>query len=304
LFLYSAYGLVIRSEFPLPALLPGEGPADVHVRRAALEEVTVALRADPDNRKVTPEQGQVLWDGYATFLARHGTEILVDPVPGVDERTVQLGVLGPSFAMLLQQRGFLLLHASAVAVDGAAVAFLGPPRHGKSTTAAALHAQGYPLVVDDVVAIRFDGGGATVYPAFPQFKLWPDSVRALGHDPDTLPEIEPDYVKRARPVDAGFWGQEALPLRCIYVLAWGDALAIEPVAVREAFLQIASHSYAIHWMHEVSGSTYLHARARLAEQVPVRRLRRPRDFALLPEVLAQVLEDVASLPRDHVASSA
>ena len=69
--------------------------------------------------------------------------------------------------MLLQQRGYLVLHASAVAAGGTAVAFLGHAGWGKSTTAAALYAQGYGLVTDDVLAVEMSSGRLMVPPGEP-----------------------------------------------------------------------------------------------------------------------------------------
>src|SRR3989454_2089338 len=58
---------------------------------------------------------------YTTlFRSREGREIVVEPAPGVDAGTLRLFLLGPVRAVLLHQRGFLVLHASAVVLDGGA----------------------------------------------------------------------------------------------------------------------------------------------------------------------------------------
>ena len=99
---------------------------------------------------------------------------------------LRLYLLGPALALLLHQRGFLVLHASAVSLDGGVVAFLGHSGHGKSTTAATLHARGAAIVADDVVAVDLGApGGPAALPGFPLLKLWPDAVTALGENPRT-----------------------------------------------------------------------------------------------------------------------
>ena len=70
---------------------------------------------------------------------RGGQEVIVEPSPDADERAVRLCLLGPIVALIPHQRGRLILHASAVAVGGDAIAFLGGQGWGKSTIAAALH---------------------------------------------------------------------------------------------------------------------------------------------------------------------
>ncbi len=291
---YVVYGLTVHSEISLPALLPGNGTADVEVRLGSLDEITADLKSRPWRCLLRPHEAHILWDEIATFVSRDGCSIVVDPAPDADERSVQLGVMGPAFATLLQQRGFLLLHASAVEIDGVAVAFMGSSGWGKSTMAAALHARGHRLVVDDVVAIRFESGQPEVYPGFPQFKLWPDALDALGADASALPAIDPEMDKRARRISEGFFGVESLPLGSVYVLGRGDSIEIEQLNARDAFLQLAYHSYGIQWLHEVSGPAYFVERAELARRLSVRRLRRPRDLQLLPDVVKMVEDDVAA----------
>ena len=57
-------------------------------------------------------------------------------------------------AAWLRLRGVPALHASAVAVGGAALAVVGSAGAGKSTTAAARAARGHAVVADDVLALR------------------------------------------------------------------------------------------------------------------------------------------------------
>src|SRR6185436_17962029 len=54
---------------------------------------------------------------------------------------------------VLQQRGLLPLHASALLLGAGAIALLGPSRAGKSTLAAALARRGHPVLADDVVPV-------------------------------------------------------------------------------------------------------------------------------------------------------
>jgi hypothetical protein len=179
-------------------------------------------------------------------------------------------------------------------MGGNAIAFLGASESGKSTMAAALHARGYPLVVDDIVAVRLSDGRAEVFPGFPQFKLWPDAVAALGGDPDTLSRTEPGFEKRARPVTDGPSARESLPLGRIYVLAQGEAVEIEPLSPTEIFFALVSHSYGIDWLHSVSGGADFLSRAEIARRVPVRRLRRPWSLCSLADVTAAVEKDLAA----------
>ena len=64
---------------------------------------------------------------------RFGREIIIDAKEDSEPALLRLCILGPGFAVLLHQRNYLILHASAVSVEGEAVIFLGNSGDGKST---------------------------------------------------------------------------------------------------------------------------------------------------------------------------
>ena len=63
---------------------------------------------------------------------------------------------GYVLAFVLRLRGSVPLHASAVAIDGRALLFVGDSWAGKSSTAAAFSILGYPVLADDIVRIDVD----------------------------------------------------------------------------------------------------------------------------------------------------
>ena len=104
--------------------------------------------------------------------------------------------MGPVIAFTLRLRGVTCLHASCVAVDDRAIALLGRPGAGKSTTAAAFAQLGYSVLSDDVVVLDDRNGQFRVQPGYPRVNLWPDSVHALFGSEDALPPITPTWGKR------------------------------------------------------------------------------------------------------------
>lgn len=292
---YVAYGLGIRSELPLPELVEGEAVADVVVRLGQVNRRRPQSAAAGTYFWATADECCLFHEEVGTLLVRGGREIIVDPAPAADEDLLRLVVVGAAMGALLHQRGLLVLHASAVAVNGGAVAFLGGPGQGKSTTAAALHARGHDMVADDVVAVDPGGGQSPiVLPAFPRFKLWPEAAVFLGDDPKTLPRLHPRLEKRDRRVTAGF-AQTPVPLRRIYVLGEGPALDIEPLRPQEAVVELVRHSLCVKLLPAGGQSRHLLQCASLAKVVPIRRLNRPRCISLLP--------DLAKLVEEHVAHS-
>lgn len=293
---YRAFGLHVCSAIPLPELpeqVDPVDPVDVFVRRDALARFAPEVDEAPPGSYSRADRALLRLDGVGRFLVRDGSEIVVEPEPGVSDETLRMGILGLALGMVLHQRGALLLHASAVEVSGGTVAFMGDKGQGKSTLAAALHARGHRLVTDDVLAISVTPGGALAYPSFPQIKLWPESVSAaLGGDPAALPRVHGALEKRRWGADAGF-SDAPLPLRGLYVLEVGSTVAVEPMPRVQALDRLIRNAYLLPFIRPMKTEQRLFRQcAAVAESVPVARLVRRVDLEGL-ELLADAVVEHA-----------
>jgi hypothetical protein len=285
---YVAFGLGIASALRLPELLAGDGRADVEIHRSApLARNSLAPEENAETM-VAPNEWRLTYDDVGVLTVRDGRRIELAPLRGVSPRTVRLTLLGPAMAVLLHQRGFLVLHASVVEIAGRAIGFLGQSGAGKSTLAAALHARGHKLVADDVAAVRIGPNGPEVYAGFPQLKLWPDALGALGRDAAPLQRVEPRLEKRAHRVREGFAERDALPLAQLHVVEEGPAVEITRLRLRDAFLALVRHAYGIQRLEGVSGTAHFRTRSEIVERVPVYRLSRPWDLGMLGTVVERV----------------
>ena len=286
-----AYGLTIRPAVPLPELPPAapDAPADLSIAFGPVPDLPpysgpgATLYPAPDDIRLGfRDAGKIAVQG--------GQTITLDPLPAADPRVLRLYLLGPALALALHQRGWLVLHASAVALHGRAVAFLGAPQAGKSTLAAALHQRGAALVADDLVAVPATDAPAAplVYPGFPQLKLWPEAVAGLGEDPAALPALRPDLTKLARRLSEGFQAAP-LPLGRVYALAEAPAVAVEALDRQAQLLELVRHSYVARALPRLDAAAHLRQCAALLRHVPVQRLTRPRDLARLGESAEAVL---------------
>lgn len=298
MYIYSAYDLSIHSALPLPELTPlAEAEADVTIQKDKLRWPASASVSPEGSFHFAGKEAYLFWDNVGTFLVRNGNEIIADPLPEADEQLVRLPLLGAVLSVLLHQRGELVLHASAVAVDGEAVVFMGAKGQGKSTTAAALYAQGHCLIADDTVAISLDDQGRLIVkPGFPQLKLWPEAAwSSLGDEPDNLPRIASGCDKRFRRVLDRF-SERPVPLRCIYALSTGPNLEIKRAASQEALLRIIANSYAARFgkqlLHSAGAVSHLNQCADLAYRIPVYCLNRPASLGLLPAIAELVEEQI------------
>ncbi|HEX4934195.1 MAG TPA: hypothetical protein VFV33_13490, partial [Gemmatimonadaceae bacterium] len=154
--------------------------------------------------------------GTFDLLAPAG-EIRWWPSAGCDHDLASMDILGRVMATMLHAEGAVTLHASAVAIDGAAIGFMAPKFTGKSTLAAALTYEGAQLVSDDALAI-LPGSPIRVVPGVPSVRLREESA---AHFPRTKELRAPD-LPRWRVVDT-MQGDEVasrpLPLAALYVIA-------------------------------------------------------------------------------------
>jgi hypothetical protein len=296
MYYHFAYGLTICSSISLPEVVAvPETKPDVIIRVGQIGSYPQRASCSGGYFCLAPGEAFFYWDGVGAFLVRHGQEIIVDPLLGVSEDIIRLPLLGMVLSAVLQQRGILGLHASAIALHGGAVAFLGHKGQGKSTIATTFYARGHALVGDDLVAMDVnDLGHPMVLPGFPQLKLMPEAViAALGDDPTQLRQLAAGYEKRARIATTGF-SLARLPLKRLYILEEGETLAIEPLRPQDALLHVLGQSYPARIFRQglqgqEAASNFTQC-AGVATQVPAFRLKRPKSLTLLLAT-AQLLEE-------------
>lgn len=294
---YFAYGLTIHSSLCLPELETSSGTkADVTIRVGEIAWSFAAVADRWSDFHITHEEAYLCWHTVGKFWVRSGNEIIIDPLPDLDERIIRLPLLGAVMAVLLHQRGYLVLHASAIALGDRAIAFVGEKGQGKSTMAATLHAQGHQLLADDIVAIDFDHSGhPIVVPGFPQFKLWSDAVVAIGDNPETLPCVHPQVDKRSHRINNRF-AQTVSPLERVYVLQHGTEIQIQQLNPQQTILHLIANSYMSRFGNQVLQGTeaanHLRQCITLAKQIPIFALQRPRSLKLLPTIASLIETDL------------
>jgi hypothetical protein len=292
---YDAYGLTIQSDLPLPAAPAAPGSPAVVIRRGHVPAPRPSPSGEPVHVQSGGQEAYCSWERAGRFVVRGGREIVIDPAPDAEDAVILLAVLGTCLALLLHQRGLLVLHGSGVIIADRAVVFLGAKGAGKSTLVAALYAAGCPFLADDIVAIDPHAGSAPrVFPGFPLVKLWPDAVEAsLRVDPIRLPYLAPGYDKRACLV-AMPPGRLSFPLGGIYALADGPEPRLIPLPPREAVVELIRHSYAARFGQNLLSGTeaarHLEQCTRVMHAAPVYRCERPRSLRALPSAAAQILQ--------------
>ncbi len=235
-------------------------------------------------------------DGTRFAVDRRGREVWADWPEDYTLEDSCTYLMGPVMGFVLRLRGTVCLHASSVAVADHALALVGGPGAGKSTTAAAFACWGFPVLSDDVVALTDKGKEFLVQPGYPRVNLWPDSVQQLFGSEDALPRITPTWDKRYLPLGekGHHFASRPLPLGAIYILDGRDealtAPVIEAVSREEAFMTLVANTYVNYLLTPDMRRTEFDVLGRLVSEVPVRRVRLPAE----PSAIFQLCEAISA----------
>jgi hypothetical protein len=322
-FSYQIYGLRVDATRPIPGLTPVPSTGDVDLR-VHFQTIGSPLASEPDvdeqlhyTSAATDGDSEPAWTMWtlargSCFRIRYhdGTEFLVD-MPGsriwatwrapltLDDTAVYL--LGPILGLVLRLRGAVCLHASAVVVEGRAIALMGPAGAGKSTTAAAFAKRGCSILSDDIVTLSPDRGHFLVQPGYPHLKLWPDAAGALFGSPDSLPCLTPNWDKRYLSLANGKDLFRSQPVRLAAIYLIGESRAepgapyVEAVSVRDGMLAVIANSRAAYSLDRSLRATEYGLLGHIIQTVPVRRVTPLPDLAQLSATCDVICEDLLSL---------
>jgi hypothetical protein len=289
---YRICGLAVSSAVELPGVLPGEpAPADVEIRLGE-----VAFQRPPGDRSTYRIEDDVFLlehPGIARFRLAAGREIVVEPLEGMPLEDIAIFLVGPVFGILLQQRGQVVLHASAVRVGDRAVLFCGPSGAGKSTIAAALGERGYAMLTDDLCVVTpVEGAAPLVQPDGRQHKLWAQAIDELGVGERRGEKVRSKLHKFFVAPRAAIG--EPLPLGAIYVLRETRPPVrdgIEKANIVDASILVRANAFRPRLVRRMNqGAAYLSAAAGIAAHGGVFILNRPLDFAAMPAVTGRLEE--------------
>lgn len=214
------------------------------------------------------------------------------PVPGVSSGTVNHLHLNQVLPLALSRQGRLVLHASAVEIDGKGVAFTGESGRGKSTLAASFATTGARFLTDDGLQLDWQDGQCWITPSHPSVRLWEDSQEALIHQAvDLAPAV--DYTPKVRLLagDRLAFCDSVQPLLRVYFLGEGVApsLTIEAVRPAEALMELVKNSFLLDIEERELLAWHFDEMVRLAELPIYYHLDYPRRYEDLPRVREAII---------------
>jgi hypothetical protein len=282
---YRLYGLQIQSNFSIPALteisslgfnpnvtiqLVSDGCIDDFMPKEVAQQ-PIALRIEPTDALVYLYNAGV-------YLIQGGCKIVIVSAPQACSQNICQALLGIVMAVLLYQRGLYILHASTAAIHGMAISVLGDSGAGKSSVLAALLAQGFQGIVDDLTALRLEPHTAWAYPGVPHVKLAPEVANSLGLPVSALQSQDESYFSFSSAHQSS-----AFPLRHLYILEYGSQFLIEPIPSQQAIIELWRYA-GLKSVLKLRNRYHFNQVASLAKTTCLYRLRRPRDLQKLCKI--------------------
>lgn len=192
---YAVYGLTLRSNVCLPALMPAPqanagDPGGIqfslcHKRFTAPFRQIMSWTlptGEPWLICAKCEGGYVLrFADLADFcLDQLGRQITCHPISELSPETLGHLLLDHVLPLALNRGGQHALHATAVLTPYGVCAFTGATGMGKSTLAASFYRAGCAILSDDCLVLNQRQSALLATPAYPGLRLWGDSLAVLG----------------------------------------------------------------------------------------------------------------------------
>ncbi|MBF4475778.1 hypothetical protein [Methanobacterium formicicum] len=310
MFHYKAFGLEISSEIELPGMIEGSGVPDVKIIQGEVDQSLVTgAEVEGPNYLVTGQDVYLWWDEIGKVRISKGELVTVEPasdLESADELNLIPFILGPVMALMLHQRGFLVLHGSAVNLSHdivqsngfpSAVAFIGHRGNGKSTTAIHLYVEGYPLVADDILAIKFsEDGKPVVFPGYPHVRLSDEAYHQVKRHTDILTPIRTLAGKVFCDASHEF-SLEPVNLERIYVIEKvqpddGIKTGIYVLKSQETLIDLIRHSVANRIFQHTTQKDNLINCSQLVNNVKIKRLEVVHSFDDIHDLVSAIEADL------------
>lgn len=255
---------------------------------------------DPVIEQLAPDRLMMTFSPVARFCIDFADRSvsLIEAHPEADRETITHLVDDHVAPRIIAAGGHLVLHGSAVLIDGRIAVFLGQTGSGKSTLAASLHAAGHRLLGDDAVVISEDAGAFHGEAVYASLRLYRESIDEVFRERvDTSAMAFYSDKLHVAAANVGEGAAERYPLGAIFTLAEGDeGVMLDLYSPVEGCMALVENSFALDPEDPVAAAARMTQAARVAANIPCYELAYPYDFGLLGEARAQVIASLATPP--------
>jgi len=301
--MYSLYGLRVQSAVPLPCPISDRNgiAADVQfVEDSQTEPWQICAQVPTSYEDDGFSDSSMFQDGSAYMRCKEhfeflvsgdGKQILWRRLGDVPDEALLTYVMGPALSFCLLARGIEPLHATAVVVNGEAIAFLGGSGAGKSTLAAVFVQRGYALLTDDVLVLQPHGNKLLAHPSVPRLKLTPGAADAFFSRRRSIP-MNRFTTKMIFPLNPQAHAGNVVPVRALYVLPKRSSkrrITVTTLIGRACFLPLIANTFNDSVVTPARLKQQFTFASKITAAVPLSQLSFPRRLDLLPAVADEIL---------------
>ena len=227
--------------------------------------------------------------------------VVCTPAPEICPQIITELYFNQVLPLLLNSRGELVLHGSAVSIKGSAVAFIGQSGRGKSTLAATLARDGFPFLTDDGLLLTRKHGAYIAHPNRPYVRLRNDSEKGVFNEQFVAPVVASEEKNRVISGISLPFADDACPLGELYILGSGECenVVIEPLDPASAFCAYMGHSFILDVEDKALLKGHFGRLAELAESALCFTLDYPRRYEFLPEVSEAIILNSSLVRQNH-----
>lgn len=270
---YKAFGFQIYSEVPISKFIESKNKEnDVYIKylehKPQLEQVIHTIG------NISISQNSFLLDtGSNCFYYQHDEKTLL--VKKTNEQLFEQYLCGPVFALICAFNGKIPLHASGVILNNKQLLISGNSGSGKSTMLYYLiHKYNATFIADDLIPLKKVSDEVYSLPAFPEIKLWLDTVEYFKAKiiESVHPEIKKFYVQ----VNEHFQYKKQIPnIILIIQRSLKDTMTIEKIVGIQKFLLLSEYVYRKKIVEAVFMELAFTIISSLAKQTDIYLIKRP-----------------------------
>lgn len=296
---YKAFNLHFITPFECPELI------EIHEDND-LEKVRIEFGKTPENLDTTLNETPTFQSNNEEILLQlktvgnyyiaHGNKIIIEKKDEtISNDSIRLYLFGSAIGALLFQKGYLVLHASAIKTSKGAVLFCGNSGAGKSTTVQEFIKRGYDKLSDDTIALYYDEKEKKIMciPSYPQSKLWQQSLDILDYKNDNLKQVNEEIEKYVYSTKDSFCKEKAISLYSIFVLSTHQKNEVKILDVNgmNKFIVVKNQTYRKRFIEKLDlNKNYLKLLTITANQSLVKQLLRPSTSNSLKEIADKIEE--------------
>ena len=314
---YRVYGVDVTSAIPLElpdAVETDDSGACVEFVEASDHDF-IAFRAacagaDDFVCEDIRDKGTYLrWPRFYEFhVHASGHRVACRPIDGCDSSVLRNFLLGQVIAVALVRQGVEPLHASVVAIDGAAVGLVGDCAYGKSTLLASLVQAGFRAVTDDMLIVERREDLLYAMSGAGRIKLMPESANRFFRGAAGMP-LTSLTSKRAFVLDESQRQRGGVPLRVLYMLPTPDdrdkarAIEIREMSQVETVHELVKNTFSPHLLDRRRLVRQFDHATAVASRTKAFRLRYPTGLECVPDVRQAMIAHAQDVVRHNHTES-